>query len=188
MDLLFIFNSVLLGVALAMDAFSVSLVDGLHENNMPFSRQCRIAGVFGFFQSLMPMIGWICVHMILSLFHQFQIYLPWIGCALLSFLGIKMIIEGIRGNEVQEISHSALFVQGVATSIDALSVGFTIGAYAFPQALASVLIIGAVTFVICMFGLHLGRKAGEHLADRASVVGGIILIVIGIEILLKAIL
>ena len=188
MDLLFIFNSVLLGVALAMDAFSVSLVDGLHENNMRFSRQCRIAGVFGFFQALMPMAGWVCVHMILSLFHQFQAWLPWIACFLLSVLGIKMIIEGLRRGEEQELSHSTLFVQGVATSIDALSVGFTIGAYAFLQALVSVLIIGSVTFVICMIGLHIGRKAGEHLADRASVVGGIILIAIGVEILVKSIL
>ncbi len=189
MDLLFLINSVLLGAALAMDAFSVSLVDGLHESRMRLSRQCKVAGVFGFFQALMPMLGWICVRVLLSLFHQLQPYLPWIACALLSFLGIRMILEGIKGNpEEQSLSHATLLVQGVATSIDALSVGFTIGTYPFPQALVCVLIIGAVTFLICLFGLQIGRKAGEHLADRATAAGGIILIVIGVEILLKAIL
>ncbi|MBQ6591934.1 MAG: manganese efflux pump [Solobacterium sp.] len=189
MDLLFLINSVLLGAALAMDAFSVSLVDGLHESRMRLSRQCKVAGVFGFFQTLMPMLGWFCVRVLLSLFHQLQPYLPWIACALLSFLGIRMIMEGIKGNPEEEaVSHATLFMQGIATSIDALSVGFTIGTYPFLQALVCVLIIGTVTFIICLIGLQIGRKAGEHLADRATVVGGVILIVIGVEILLKSIL
>lgn len=187
----FFFNSILLGVGLAMDAFSVSLANGLNEPSMKRSRLCGIAGVFAFFQALMPMLGWICVHTIVQYFQAFERLIPWIALLLLGFIGGKMLIEGIRGGEAEEkagVGFGALLVQGVATSIDALSVGFTIADYMLPEALLAALLIAGVTFVICAAGLVIGRKAGTRLAGKAGVLGGCILIFIGLEIFLSSLL
>ncbi len=189
----FFFNSILLGVGLAMDAFSVSLANGLNEPDMKKSRTVLIAGVFAFFQALMPMLGWTCVHTIVQYFTAFENFIPWIALILLGFIGGKMIFECIRGGEDSD-SHSgklgfgALLVQGVATSIDALSVGFTIAEYEILSALLASLIIAAVTFVICFSGLMIGRKAGTHLSGKAGILGGAILLFIGIEIFITGIL
>ena len=134
-----VLNSILLGFGLAMDAFSVSLVNGLREPDMPKSRMARIAGVFGGFQMLMPMIGWICVRTILDLFQSLTKYIPWIAFGLLLYIGGKMVIEGIRNREEQEaekVGAGGLVMQGIATSIDALSVGFTMTELTWLQALA----------------------------------------------------
>ncbi|MGN1001439.1 MAG: manganese efflux pump MntP family protein [Oscillospiraceae bacterium] len=181
----FFFNSILLGVGLAMDAFSVSLANGLNEPGMKKPRMCGVAGVFAAFQALMPMAGWICVHTIVRYFQAFEKFIPWIALGLLGYIGGSMLLEGIRGGDEEEkpgVGLGALLVQGVATSIDALSVGFTIADYAFLPALLAALIIAAVTFVICMAGLAIGKRAGTKLAGRASILGGAILIFIGIEI------
>ena len=191
-NLLFFFNSALLGVGLAMDAFSVSLANGLNEPGMPRKKLCLIAGVFAFFQALMPMTGWICVHTIVQYFHSVEKWIPWIALVLLLFIGGKMLLEGTRSRDKAEekpgVGVGALLIQGIATSIDALSVGFTIAEYDFPMALACALIIAAVTFVICVGGLILGRNFGTKLAGKASVLGGIILIAIGIEIFVTGII
>ena len=179
-------NSVLLGAGLAMDAFSVSLVNGLKEPHMKGSRMATIAGVFAGFQTAMPMIGWICVKTILELFTGAQRFVPWIGFGLLLFIGGKMIYEGIRGSEAaeeQQTGTGGLLLQGVATSIDALSVGFTMAEMQWGEALAESIIIGAVTFGICLGGIFIGRKAGTKISGKANILGGIILIGIGIEIL-----
>ncbi len=184
-SLLFFFNSALLGVGLAMDAFSVSMANGLHEPNMSRRRMGMIAGVFGFFQALMPMLGWICVHTIVETFENFARFIPWVALALLGYIGGKMLWDGFSGEEGKEaaaLGGSALALQGVATSIDALSVGFTIAEYDWLMALVCALIIAAVTFVICMAGLLIGRRFGTKLSGKASVLGGAILILIGIEI------
>ena len=187
----FFFNSILLGIGLAMDAFSVSLANGLNEPRMKRRRMCLIAGVFGFFQALMPMTGWVCVHTIVEHFRSFERLIPWIALILLGYIGGKMLIEGIRSHDDEEVEGSAvgfaaLLVQGVATSIDALSVGFTIAEYNLIMALTASIIIAVVTFVICMAGLAIGKKAGTHLAGRASIVGGAILLFIGIEIFVSS--
>ena len=186
-DFMFFFNSVLLGVGLAMDAFSVSLANGLNEPCMRKRKMCGVAGVFAFFQALMPMIGWICVHTIVRYFQAFEKFIPWIALLLLGFIGGKMLVEGIKNKEEDPCGKSGvgfvgLLVQGVATSIDALSVGFTIAEYELVMALVSALIIAAVTFGICMLGLFLGKKFGTKLSNKATVFGGAILILIGIEI------
>lgn len=182
----FFFNSVLLGVGLAMDAFSVSLANGLNEPAMKCGKLCGIAGVFAFFQALMPMIGWICVHTIVQYFKSFETLIPWIALVLLLFIGGKMLIEGIKNKESDEehtgVGLTALLVQGVATSIDALSVGFTISDYGFVMALVCSMVIAAVTFIICMAGLFIGRKFGTKLAGKASILGSAILVFIGLEI------
>ena len=181
-------NSVLLGFGLAMDAFSVSMVNGLREPEMRKSRMARIAGVFGGFQMLMPMIGWICVRTILEIFQSLTRYIPWAAFGLLLLIGGKMVIEGIRGKEEKEaeqIGTGGLMLQGVATSIDALSVGFTMTELNWAQALAESALIGAVTFGICMAGILIGRKAGTKLSGKAGILGGLVLIAIGIKILVS---
>ena len=183
----FLFNSVLLGIGLAMDAFSVSLANGLNEPHMKKSRMCGIAGVFAFFQALMPMLGWVCIHTIVNTFQAFEKLIPWIALVLLAFIGGKMLLEGIKGgddeeDEVKAVGFAGLMVQGVATSIDALSVGFTIADYDFFLALLAAVIIAVVTFFICFGGLGIGKKVGTKLAGKASILGGVILIFIGLEI------
>lgn len=188
----FFFNSVMLGIGLAMDAFSVSLANGLNEPNMKQSRAFGIAGMFAFFQALMPMLGWICVHTVVQYFSAFEKLIPWIALLLLGFIGGKMVVECIKGSSDEttgskgSLSFVTLLVQGVATSIDALSVGFTIAEYEFATALLSALIISAVTFVICLSGVIIGKTAGTKLAGKAGLLGGIILIFIGMEIFITS--
>ncbi len=188
----FIINSILLGIGLAMDAFSVSLANGLNAPKMSRGMKIMIPVTFAGFQFLMPVIGWFCVHSIAEAFSSFQRAIPWIALVLLAFIGGKMLIEGIRGGEAERtdavLKPGALLMQGVATSIDALSVGFTIAEYHVLQALAAGLIIGGVTFVICFCGLRIGQRFGTRLAGKASILGGIILIGIGIEIFITGII
>ncbi len=185
-NLLFFFNSVLLGVGLAMDAFSVSLANGLNEPAMSRKKMCGVAGVFAAFQALMPMIGWVCVHTIVEHLQAFEKFIPWIALFLLLYIGGKMLKEGIQSKEEEEecsqVGLTALMIQGVATSIDALSVGFTIAEYGLMMALVCALIIAAVTFIICMAGLIIGKKFGTKFSNKATIFGGLILIFIGIEI------
>lgn len=189
-NLMFFVNSCLLGVGLAMDAFSVSLANGLNEPGMPPRRMGAIAGVFAFFQAAMPMIGWVCVHTIVQYFTAFEKLIPWIALLLLLYIGGHMLLDGIRGGEEESgsaVGIGGLLMQGVATSIDALSVGFTIADYGFTMALVCALLIAAVTFVICMVGLVLGKKFGTRFSGKATILGGVILIAIGIEIFVTGI-
>ena len=186
----FFFTSIMLGVGLAMDAFSVSLANGLNEPDMRKRRMCFEAGVFGVFQGMMPLIGWICVHTIVRYFGWFEQLIPWIALLLLAWIGGKMLVEGLRCDgcipEHRGIGLGALLLQGIATSIDALSVGFTIAEYDLCAAVICALLICAVTFVICLGGIFIGRKAGTKLACKAGVLGGSILILIGLEIFITS--
>lgn len=188
----FFFTNIMLGVGLAMDAFSVSLANGLNEPCMKPRKMAGIAGVFAVFQGLMPMTGWVCVHTVVQYFSAFEKLVPWIALALLGWIGGKMIWDSVKGEQEEcdkrPISVRLLLVQGVATSIDALSVGFTIAEYNALHALLAVSLIAAVTFVICYAGLMIGKKAGTRLAGKAGILGGVILIAIGIEILLTNLL
>lgn len=196
-NLIFFVNSVLLGVGLAMDAFSVSIANALSESSMKKSRMCFIAGVYAFFQFSMPMIGWICVHTIVEYFERFDDFIPWIALALLLWIGGKMIWEAVHGEEDEaavegelsaaRLTFATLMIQGVATSIDALSVGFTIADYGLLMALVASLLIAGVTFAICMTGLLIGKKAGDKLGAKATLAGGLILVGIGIEIFVKGV-
>ncbi|MBR1560935.1 MAG: manganese efflux pump [Clostridia bacterium] len=182
----FIINSALLGFGLAMDAFSVSMANGLNAPDMSRGWRLAIPATFAGFQFLMPMIGWFCVRTIAETFLAFQRAVPWIALILLGFIGGKMLVEGLRGGGESDVGGglgvAALMTQGVATSIDALSVGFTIAEYRVGKALAASAIIAAVTFAVCSAGLRIGRRFGNRLAGKASILGGIILILIGIEI------
>lgn len=182
-----------LGVGLAVDAFSVSLANGLNEPCMKRSKALTIAGIFAVFQGVMPLIGWLLVHTLLVYFTAFEKAIPWIALALLSFIGIKMIIDGAKCNGGEAckcggVSFANLLVQGIATSIDALSVGFTIASYNIGLALISVSIIAIITFVLCFIGVYVGKTFGTKLSGKASLLGGIILIAIGLEIFITGII
>lgn len=186
-DLVFFTNSLLLGVGLAMDAFSVSMANGLRQPEMSRKRMAGIAGIFAGFQAAMPLAGWVCVHTVLEAFQAFEGVIPWIALVLLGYIGGKMLWEGLRGGEetgaaTSAVNLGAVMMQGVATSIDALSVGFTIAEYGLAMALVCAALIAAVTFVLCYAGIGIGKKFGTKLAGKASVLGGVILIAIGLEI------
>ncbi len=189
MTLLFLLNAVLFGAGLAMDAFSVSLANGLHDTKMKTGKAMQIAGSFAVFQTLMPLTGWLCVHTIATIFTSFQKFIPWIALGLLLYIGIGMLKEGFSNEKEEEsaaLTFRELMLQSVATSIDALSVGFTIAEFPFHMALIESLIIGIVTMIICLAGLEIGKKAGTALAGKATILGGIILIGIGIEIFVSS--
>lgn len=191
----FILNSILLGVGLAMDAFSVSVADGLKSPNMKRSRRYIIAGIFAFFQFMMPLLGWIGVRSIVLFFGAFEKVIPWIAMGLLVFIGSKMICEGVTAEkngdddriESADPGVMTLVLQGVATSIDALSVGFTIADYGIHSALTACSVIAVVTFCLSLAGVRLGRKLSSIVRGKASIFGGAILICIGFEIFIKGI-
>ncbi len=189
----FFLNSVLFGVGLAMDAFSVSVANAIADPDMKHAQRLRIAGCFALFQILMPLLGWLCVRTIAESFTAFQRFIPWIALGLLLYIGGKMLLEGARARAEEEaeekraLGRGTLLLQGVATSIDALSVGFTIEEYPFSAALTESLISGAVTLAICLCGLFLGRTIGRKLDRIAPILGGLILIGIGVEIFLTGI-
>ncbi len=187
----FFFNSIMLGAGLAMDAFSVSMANGLSEPTMSRRKMYIVAGTFGVFQALMPLLGWICIHTIVQCFKAFEAFIPWIALILLLFIGGKMLLDGIKkkeeSGEKTKLGATALLLQGVATSIDALSVGFTIAEYDLFMALCCAVIIAVVTFMICMLGLLIGRRFGTALSNKAQIFGGLILIFIGIEIFITGV-
>ena len=189
MDFMFFVNSILLGLGLSMDAFSVSLANGLNEKNMMCKKMCVIAGVFAFFQAIMPLLGWMCVHTILNVFENFEKFIPWLALVLLAFIGIKMIIDGVKITEKEDkraVSFVGIVVQGIATSIDALSVGFTIANHNALMAIIATLIIGIITFIICLIGVIIGKKFGTKTSNKATILGGVLLILIGLEILITS--
>lgn len=192
MTLKFVITSIFLGIGLAMDAFSVSLANGLNEPHMRIKKIMGIAFVFAFFQAAMPMIGWICVHTIVEYFTAFARIIPWIALLLLVVIGTKMIIEGVKhGNselEKPKVGFWALIIQGIATSIDALSVGFTISEYKVLMALFCACIIAIVTFALSIGGIWIGKKCGTKLSNKAEIFGGAILIIIGLEIFITDLL
>ena len=197
--MIFVLNSILLGVGLAMDAFSVSIVNVLNETHMSKGKTLGIAGTYAGFQFAMPMIGWFCVRTIAEAFQAFRKYIPWIALLLLLYIGGKMLLEGIRNQRAgsteegttmesgTELGLTTLLMQGVATSIDALSVGFTISGYGAAKAFTASLLIAVTTLIVCLVGLRFGKKFGDKLADKATVLGGVILILIGIEIFVTGI-
>ena len=186
----FFITSIMLGVGLAMDAFSVSLANGLSEPCMSKKKSCGVAGIFSVFQFAMPMLGWVLVTTVAGLFSQFERFIPVIALILLTFIGGKMLTSGVKNKDCCEckpaVGFVGLLVQGVATSIDALSVGFTISTYNIFEALLSCGVIGVVTFFICFIGIEIGKRAGTKLSGKAGMFGGVILILIGLEIFITS--
>ena len=188
----FLLENIILGIGLSMDAFSISLANGLAEPKMRFPKAAVIAAIFAIPQFIMPLIGWTCVHTVAEHFIFFKKLIPWFALILLSYLGGNMLFSGIRNGYEREpyssVNIGALLITGIATSVDTLSVGFTISDYNFAEALGCSLIIGAVTFVFCVAGVYTGKKFGKALANKAEILGGAILIFIGIEIFISSFL
>ena len=188
----FFLNSFLLGIGLAMDAFSVSLANGLSEPGMPWRKSILCAFVFAAFQSIMPLIGYLLVHTALRYFSVIQSVIPWVAMLLLGAIGLHMLLTSVRKADEGECSPAltgkTLMVQGIATSIDALSVGLTIAEDTPLQALICASIVGLTTFGICLAGVHLGKTVGIRYQRPAGIAGGCILILIGLEILITSFL
>lgn len=186
----FIAQNLLMGVGLAMDAFSVSLANGLNEPAMKKGKACSVAGIFAVFQFAMPLLGWVCVSTVAQHFSLFEKCIPWMALLLLGYIGGSMLADGIRNRNTDTqkpaVGIKGLLVQGLATSVDALSVGFTIAHYSALQAFLACLLIGIVTFFICCAGIGIGKKAGTLLAGKAGILGGVILLLIGLEIFIKS--
>lgn len=173
-----------------MDAFSVSLANGLNNPNMKKIKVFLSSLMFGLFQGLMPMIGWVCVHTIVEKFKIFEHIIPWIALVLLVFIGAKMIYECVKKKEeskteIKKLGFLTILVQAIATSIDALSVGFTISNYNFLNAFVCALIIAFITFLLCVIGNIIGKKFGTKFSSKAEILGGIILVAIGLEIFIS---
>ena len=177
-----LFDIILLSIGLAMDCFAVSTALGCSHRSI--ATIWKVPVLFGLFQGLMPLIGWFCVHEIADAFESFRKLTPLLALVLLLYIGGKMLISGIRGGDGEKpaLGLKDLMIQGIATSIDALSVGFTIAEYGFGLAAVSSLIIGLVTFVICIGGVLVGKAFGTKLSAHAQILGGCILIFIGLKI------
>ncbi|MGN1227165.1 MAG: manganese efflux pump MntP family protein [Christensenellales bacterium] len=187
MGIEFYLRSVFLGAGLAMDACTVSMTNGFKDSNMRFNKMLFIAVIFGLFQGAMPLIAYFIGHSLLFIIKD---WVPWISLFILSILGINMIINAKSGeNERKDASGvnlKLIFMQAVATSLDALSVGLTFANYSVLKALICALIIALITVFICLFGVAIGKKFGEKLGAKAEVVGGLILIAIGLEIFISS--
>ncbi|MBO5866854.1 MAG: manganese efflux pump [Clostridia bacterium] len=196
MDFNFFMSAALLGLGLAMDACAVSMANGLKYPCIKLGKVILIAAFFALFQGIMPLIGWVCVHTVVEKFEAFGKIVPYIALALLGFIGGKMLYEGLTHKDcdaqdecgcAKPLTFWALIVQAVATSIDALSVGFTIAEYNLTQALVAVAVIALVTFATCFVAVFLGKKFGTKLGNKAEILGGLILIGIGIEIFISGV-
>lgn len=174
----------LLAFALSMDAFAVSIGLGVKSQNFSKSLAFKVALLFGFFQALMPLFGYLASiglgTFITSIDH-------WIAFALLSVIGGKMLYESFQEgteDEITVITNKVLLMLAIATSIDAMAAGFTLNLIDINPFL-SMLIIGVVTFVFSFLGVFIGTKGGTFLEDKAEKIGGIILIGIGLKILIE---
>lgn len=195
-----------IGVALAMDACAVSMTNGMQDSKMPPKKVLLIGLFFGFFQFLMPLIGYYVTGVVANAFlATFEKISSWISFGLLAFLGGKMLFEGIcEWKEAKEssacscarsekLTYGKLAMQAVATSIDALAVGVTLQMEALKGGLAmgiwgSTLCIGIVTLFLSVSAVYLGKLIGDKLANKATLFGGVVLIGIGLKILLEALL
>ena len=192
-----IFSSIMLGIGLAMDAFSVSLANGLNEPKMQLKKAFGISGIFALFQGIMPLIGWVAVSAFLKFFNKFQPFIPWISLILLCFIGGKMLYESLRKksdgkDSTKVLTIGELFMQAIATSIDALTAGIDLAndysLNQYPYVILAVGIIALLTFGICFAGVKIGQKVGTKFADKAGILGGCVLIFLGLKILITDIL
>lgn len=201
------FEVILTGIALAMDACAVSMTNGMTAKKLKPSQALMIALFFGVFQALMPLIGYFIANLVASNFMEvFETASSVIAFVLLAFLGGKMIVDAIKemtskcpcqceeGCIGEKISYGKLTVQAVATSIDALAVGVTLSMLQLTEkglawgVFGSVGAIGLVTFALCIGAVFLGKAIGNKLADKAGLVGGLVLVAIGVKLLVEGLL
>lgn len=176
----------LIGVGLSMDAFAVSVTNGLTIPGYKLRHAALTAACFGFFQGLMPLLGWLLGS---TVSHVISAWGPYVSFFLLAFIGVKMIVEAVKGGEEKcetGLRFGRLIVMAVATSLDALAVGVSFAFMDVPLA-ASVLLIAAVTFVICLAGGLLGSRVPGISCKAAGIIGGAVLCCIGAKLLLEGI-
>ena len=182
MEILTIF---LLALGLSFDSFAVSVCSGLNLPHIRFFQAVKIAFFLALFQAFMPLIGWLVGNSMKSLIEPVD---HWIAFGMLSLIGGKMIIESFISSETREIKNPlhlrVILLLSLATSIDALAVGFSFAVLLY-KILVAVLIIGVVTFVASMLGILLGKKTGPKINRFAEIIGGLILIFIGSKILIE---
>ena len=186
----FIISSILFGLGLAVDAFLISLAGGVNEPNAKRGKILASALVFALFQLAAPLIGRLCVRTVAERFLFFKECLSGIALAVLLFLGIKMLVEGLRQSKSKDEEKpksgiGALLLSAAVSSVDALSMGFTIAEYSLWTAVAGAGIIAAITFSAYTAGFFIGRKFGTRLADKAMVIGGILFIVMALEVFIR---
>lgn len=188
----FTISSAFLGMGLAADAFAISVVNGIKYPHLRFGKAMWVSGVFALFQGFMPLLGWIIIRRIMDSFGLVQQLIPWISMLLLGYLGIKLMVEARREESgdcgSKSLTPRDLLVQGVATSVDALLVGFTLAAYGTGKAFICSLIISAVTFCICYFGISWGKLLGLRFAGKATALGGIVLVAMALEHLFQGVI
>jgi putative Mn2+ efflux pump MntP len=173
-----------IAISLAMDAFSVSIAYGACSKEVNKQAAFKMASSFGTFQMLMPLLGWVVGENMLNLIAGFD---HWVAFGLLFLIGCKMIYEGVRQGstlEAKPLTIYVLLILSIATSIDALAVGLSF-AFLKVQIATPIIVIGAVTFTLSLWGAFLGGKLRQLLIDKIGVAGGLILIAIGTKILLE---
>jgi len=183
-----ILTVLLLAIGLSFDSFAVSVCSGLNLPHIRFFQAAKIAIFLALFQAFMPLIGWLVGNSMKSLIEPVD---HWIAFGLLSLIGGKMIIESFINSEEREIKNplhiKVILTLSVATSIDALAVGFSFSTI-LDKILFAVFVIGAVTFIASMLGILLGKKTGPKINKYAEIIGGAILIIIGLKILVEHLL
>jgi len=179
-----IISIILIAIGLSMDSFAVSVTNGLTIKDLNVKRILTISFSLAIFQALMPLIGWFSGIGIEKYIKEFD---HWIAFLLLSFIGIKMIYEGLKKKEIlkdEELKILTLIGQSFATSIDAFAVGISFALLNL-SIVTPVLIIGLITFVVSLIGLQLGKYFGKKIGKSVEILGGIVLFGIGLKILIE---
>jgi len=179
------FTTLFIACGLAMDAFAVSVTSGLTIRTCRMHHAIRIALFFGVFQAVMPVLGWIAAR---QFSHAIEAVDHWLAFCLLSFIGVKMIVESFRLKPpdrcINPLKLSVLLVLAVATSIDALAVGLSL-AFLNVDIVTPVVVIGLVTFGFSLAGVWIGKTFGHLFEQKVEIIGGLILIAIGLKILVE---
>ena len=180
-----IIEIIILSIGLAMDATAVSMTNGMNDTQIKIKKIVLIGLTFGIFQAIMPLLGYLFGTLFVEFIEQID---HWIALLLLGFLGFQMLREGLSKKDeeekVKELGIKMLFLQGVATSIDALAVGISFASLRV-NIVYAVLSIGVITTMLSIIGVLIGKKFGDLLNNKASILGGIILISIGIKIFIE---
>lgn len=185
--------AILLGIGLAMDAFGISISHGFKDPSIKLIKVLAIALTFGIFQGIMPTVGWAIVYGFSSIDSFSKIFkqiVPPLAFIILTFIGLSMIRNCVKKKEDQVDSNNKSFfalllLQGIATSIDALSSGLAMTNYSIQEVFLSVAIIVVITFCFCFSGVFLGKHFGTKFGSKSELIGGIILIFVGLIILIK---
>lgn len=174
------------GIGLSMDAMAVSVSSGIRLNPLKIRTALKIALFFGFFQFAMPLMGFLLAELISSFISSID---HWIAFVLLAFIGIKMIIEAYGSHDddsgITDIKTGTLITLAIATSIDALAAGLSLGLIGGINVYVSALIIGLITFALSFCGVVLGKRLGSLFQKRAEIIGGAVLFLLGVKILIE---